>query len=79
LFAPPQTAPVARNIPLLSKNAARRITLGVRLNMMQSYRGGIALSINPVLLGRAISVGHLTPGFLQYRMPIMQLNVGQIT
>jgi hypothetical protein len=49
----PKTAPAARNIRLLSKNAGRRITLGVRFNMMPSYSGAIDLSMNPATQPRA--------------------------
>jgi hypothetical protein len=49
----PKTAPVARNTRLLSKNAGRRITLGVRFNMMPSYSGAIDLSMNPATQHRA--------------------------
>src|SRR4051812_26048816 len=49
----PKSALLARNTRLLSKNAGRRITLGVRFNMMPSYSGAIDLSTNPAAGRRA--------------------------
>jgi hypothetical protein len=58
-----KTASIARNIGLLSKNAGRRITLGVQLNMMPSYSGAIGLSINPIPRAlEVISVGSSRAG-----------------
>jgi hypothetical protein len=75
-----KTAPLARNIRLLSKNAGRRITLGVRWNKMPSYSGAKRLSINPDFLNQGIPRPvRLWPGCFQYRVSIMQLNIGQIT
>jgi len=53
----PKTALLARNTRLLSKNAGRRITLGVRLNMMPSYSGTKDLSINPISRTRRFPAG----------------------
>jgi hypothetical protein len=74
-----KTTPLARSIRLISKHAARRITLGVRLSMMQFYSRTMAPFKDPVLEGRPLRSIRLSPGFFQYRMPMMQLNVGEIT
>jgi hypothetical protein len=70
----PKTALRARNIRLSSKSAGRRITLGVRLNMMPSYSRTANLSINR---GPQAPRGGL--GFFQYKAFTMQQSVGQIT
>jgi hypothetical protein len=44
-----KTAPDARNIGLLSKNAGRRITLSVRLNITTSYKSVMDLSLIRVI------------------------------
>jgi hypothetical protein len=49
----PKSALLARNTRLLSKNAGRRITFGVRFNMMPSYSGAKDLSTNPATRRRA--------------------------
>jgi hypothetical protein len=74
-----ETALLARGIFLIAKKRRRRITLGVRLSMMQFYSRTMALFINPILRGRRLRSIDLSPGFSEYRMSIMQLNVGQIT
>ena len=58
----PKTALLARNTRLPSKNAGRRITLGVRLNIMLPYSGAKNLSMNPVSRTRAIRPVRLSPG-----------------
>jgi hypothetical protein len=44
-----KTAPDARNIGWLSKNAGRRITLSVRLNITTSYKSVMDLSLIRVI------------------------------